>query len=237
MSIHTIPYEGIELEFELIRKEVKYINLRVNKHGQVVVSASKRVPLSVIEEFVNAKSFWIITHLAEIEKIRQNLPPTGFYDGKTLYYLGKPYRLVLSKGRFKIEIHADKINMSSLSTSENALRDEYLLWLKKQASIKFEEIMTHISPIVAPYGILRPTIQIRNMKTLWGSCTTEGNSIRLNLQLMKAPKDCIEQVVLHELLHFRYKNHGKEFYALLSKLMPDWQDRKNKLESKFKDGV
>ena len=68
MSTHTIQYEGIELEFELIRKDVKYINLRVNKHGKVVVSASKKVPLTVIQDFVESKSLWIITHLAEIEK-------------------------------------------------------------------------------------------------------------------------------------------------------------------------
>lgn len=237
MSIHTIQYEGIELEFELIRKDVKYINLRVNKHGKVVVSASKKVPLSVIQEFVESKTLWIITHLAEIEKIRQNLPPTGFYDGKTLYYLGKPYRLVLSKGPRHIEILGDKIHLTTTSTTENALCDEYLLWLKQQAYLKFEEIMDHIYPLVAPYGIKRPTIQVRNMKTLWGSCTTEGNAIRLNLQLMKSSEDCIEQVVLHELAHFLYKNHGQEFYAFLSGLMPDWKERKSKLESKFKDGV
>ncbi|WP_352399543.1 SprT family zinc-dependent metalloprotease [Anaerotignum sp.] len=237
MSTHTIQYEGIELEFELIRKDVKYINLRVNKHGKVVVSASKKVPLTVIQDFVESKSLWIITHLAEIEKLRQNLPPTGFYEGKTLYYLGKPYQLVLSKGSSHIEIQDDKIQMTSNSTTENALRDEYLLWLKQQAYLKFEKVMDHIYPLVAPYGIKRPTIQVRNMKTLWGSCTTEGNTIRLNLQLMKSSEDCIEQVVLHELAHFLHKNHSEEFYAFLSARMPDWKDRKGKLESKFKDGV
>ncbi|WP_304507339.1 M48 family metallopeptidase [Anaerotignum sp.] len=237
MSIHTVQYEGIELEYELIRKDVKYINLRVNKHGNVVVSASKKVPYSVIEEFVKSKSLWVITHLAEIEKIRQNLPPAGFYNGKTLYYLGKPYRLVISKGTSKIEINGDKICMFSTSTTENALHDEYLFWLKQQAKTKFQEILKEIHPLVEPYGILLPTIHVRNMKTLWGSCTTCGDTIRLNLQLMKASEDCIQQVVLHELLHFRYKNHGHDFYALLTQLMPDWQDRKSKLESKFKDGV
>ncbi len=237
MSIHTVQYNGLELEFELIRKDVKFINLRVNKHGEVVVSASKKVPLSVIEEFVESKTAWIITHLAEIEKLRQNLPPSGFYDGKTLYYLGKAYCLVISSGPSKIQIQGDKIYMFSTSTTENALREEYLLWLKSQAKIKFEEIMNRVYPLVLPYGILLPTIQIRNMRTLWGSCTTGGNAIRLNLQLMKASEDCIEQVVLHELVHFRYRNHGQGFYTLLSLLMPDWKARKNKLESKFKDGV
>ena len=57
MELHAIEYEGIPIEYELIRKNVKYINLRVNKHGQVVVSAAKRVPFSVIEEFVQSKPF------------------------------------------------------------------------------------------------------------------------------------------------------------------------------------
>ncbi len=237
MSIHTIQYESIKIEFELIRKDVKYINLRVNKHGKVVVSASKKVPLSVIKEFVEAKSLWIITHLAEIEQIRQSLPPTGFHDGKTLYYLGEAYSLVLLKGPKKIILHENSILMSSQSTTEQGLKEEYLAWLKKQATVKFEEIMTRIYPLVAPYGILRPSIQIRNMKTLWGSCTTGGHSIRLNLQLIKATENCIEQVVLHELLHFRYKNHGNDFYDALGRLMPDWKERKNALESKYRDYV
>ena len=73
MSVHTVQYEGIEIEYELTRKNVKYINLRVNKHGKVVVSAGEQVPFAVIDEFVQSKAFWIITHLAEIEKIRNEI--------------------------------------------------------------------------------------------------------------------------------------------------------------------
>ena len=65
MSVHTVQYEGIEIEYELTRKNVKYINLRVNKYGKVVVSAGEQVPFAVIDEFVQSKAFWIITHLAE----------------------------------------------------------------------------------------------------------------------------------------------------------------------------
>ena len=237
MYTHTVQYGSIKIEFELIRKEVRYINLRVNKHGKVVVSAAKNVPLAIIKEFVESKSNWIITHLAEIEKLRQSIPPIGFYEGKTLYYLGKAYSLELAEGPAKIELLGETISMTSQHITENALWEEYLHWLKEQAKIKFQEIMSRIYPLVEPYGISRPVIQIRNMKTLWGSCTTTGKTIRLNLQLMKAPEECIEQVILHELIHFLYRNHGNDFYALLSTLMPDWKDRKKALESKYKDYV
>ncbi|MGN0136046.1 SprT-like domain-containing protein [Anaerotignum sp.] len=237
MSIHNIQYEGIEIEYELTRKNVKYINLRVNKYGKVVVSAGKNVPFAVIDEFVQSKAFWIITHLAEIEKIKNGLPDGSMYDGKTVYYLGKPYRLTLERGDSRIYLEGDNIFLFSPKMIDNVLKEEYLAWLQARAGEKFEEIMDRIYPMVKEYHIVRPEIKIRNMKSIWGSCTTTGKSIRLNLQLMKAEEACIEQVILHELLHFRYPNHGKSFYDLMDQLMPDWKERKEKLETKFKDGI
>ena len=70
MSRHSIPFEGIEIEYELTRKNVKYINLRVNKYGKVVVSAGKHVPFEAIDEFVRSITSWIFMLLAEIENIR-----------------------------------------------------------------------------------------------------------------------------------------------------------------------
>lgn len=237
MSRHTVHYEGIEIEYELTRKNVKYINLRVNKYGKVVVSAGKEVPFAVIEEFVQSKAFWIITHLAEIEKRRSELPDHSLYDGKTVYYLGKPYHLALERGERNIFIEGDTIFLYYPKMYSEPLKEAYLDWLQKEAEKKFEEIMDRIYPLVAEYHIIRPEIKIRNMKSIWGSCTTTGKTIRLNLQLMKAEEGCIEQVILHELLHFRYPNHGKSFYDLMDQLMPDWKERKERLEKGFKDGI
>ena len=75
------------------------------------------------------------------------------------------------------------------------------------------------------------------MKTRWGSCKVSDKVVTLNLQLIKSDIACIEQVVLHELLHFAQPNHGEEFYALLEKYMPDWKERKQYLEEKCKDGI
>lgn len=237
MSTHTIFYEGISLEYELTRKDVKFINLRVNKNGEVVVSAPQKAPLKVINEFVQSKTLWIITHIAQIEQIKQERPTANFQNGKTLYYLGKPYHLALEKGAPQIYITEDTLHMTSKKTEEQSLQEEYLQWLRKEGELQFAKSMDTILPLVASLEIARPIIQIRNMRTLWGSCTTKGNTIRLNLQLMKSPVDCIEQVILHELLHFRYPNHSNEFFQALEARMPDWKERKRRLETKYKDGV
>lgn len=237
MSRHTVHYEGIEIEYELSRKNVKYINLRVNKYGKVVVSAGKNVPFEVIDDFVQSKAFWIITHLAEIEKMRSELPDASLYDGKKVFYLGKPYHLLLERGEKRIFFEGDTLNLYYPRMHSEQLREVYLAWLHEEAERKFEEIMDRIYPLVAEYHIKRPEIKVRNMKSIWGSCTTTGSAIRLNLQLIKAEEACIEQVILHELLHFRYPNHGKSFYDLMDQLMPDWKERKERLEKNFKDGI
>ena len=141
MELHAIEYEGIPIEYELIRKDVKYINLRVNKHGQVVVSAAKRVPFSVIEEFVQSKALWIINHLAEVEKIRMAQPSGAMYDGKTLYYLGEPYTLHIAQGLRQIQRSDNIIYMSTFQTDSVGLRSEYLEWLREQAAGTFTKLL------------------------------------------------------------------------------------------------
>lgn len=237
MSLHRIEYEGIAIIYNLHRKKVKNINLRINPKGEVWVSAGRNVPFFAIEAFVQKNAAWILRHLAAIEKRRQALPSDVLFDGKIVYYLGKPYTLRLRAGEEGVFRKEAEIWLFSPEDAQDHLRCIYLFWLKEQAVQKFAESMDKIYLLVEGYGIERPSIRIRNMKSLWGSCTPQKKQIRLNLQLMKADAACIEQVVLHELLHFRYSYHDTAFYAQMDCLMPDWRERKGWLESRYQDGI
>ena len=85
-------------------------------------------------------------------------------------------------------------------------------------------------PYLEKYGIDKPEIKIRKMKARWGSCIPEKQLILLNSELIKAPKLCIDYVVLHELIHFKYRNHDSNFYDFMTSLMPDWKQRKKILD-------
>ena len=92
-------------------------------------------------------------------------------------------------------------------------------------------------PIIEKYGIPTPKVYIRKMATMWGSCSIKRGAVVFNLCLLKAKIACIDYVVLHELTHFLYPNHSKQFYYFLSNYMPDWKDRKKILDQDVVHGL
>jgi len=83
------------------------------------------------------------------------------------------------------------------------------------------------------YDVKDPLLEIRIMKKRWGSCIASKNKIIINLELIKAPTHCIEYILVHELCHLKYPNHDKNFYSFMSKVMPDWKLKEERLEKAF----
>ena len=80
------------------------------------------------------------------------------------------------------------------------------------------------------YGVAYPTLKIRYMTSRWGSCQPKKGIITLNSKLIEAPRNCIEYVILHELVHFIHPNHSRQFWDFVAMMMPDWKERKKELE-------
>ncbi|MGN0734309.1 MAG: M48 family metallopeptidase [Anaerovoracaceae bacterium] len=93
----------------------------------------------------------------------------------------------------------------------------------------FTEILDEFYPLFVPYGVKKPKLRVRTMKSCWGSCLVNKGIITLNRKLLMKPRECIEYVVVHELCHFIHPNHSKQFYGFMEQFMPDWKERKKRL--------
>lgn len=236
MAKHTVIYGEKEINFELQIKNVKNINLNIKPDNTITVSANKNVPLDFIKDFVKRKGPWILKKINYFEEFRPyENNERQYVSGESFRYLGRQYRLKVRQSEnetvkyFRGFIHLYVKDTDNFKRKERLFND----WLCGKADIHFKESLDRMYRLVENYDIQKPGIHIRKMKTRWGSCHRKNNTIVLNSQLIKAPKYCIDYVVLHELIHFKYKNHDNNFYIFLTSLMPDWEKRKKILDEEI----
>ena len=227
-------YNEQQISYELIRKNVKNINLRIRADGSVTVSANRNVSEIVVEEFIIKKADYIIASLAKFHELKLYAPtPKEYVSGESFYLLGKNLRLKVFEDPTQ-DIYSDGVYLylkvkdkDDFANKENVVTKYFDELCMKY----FKEILTQMLSIFSKYGVELPTLKIRNMETRWGSCLPKKGVVTLNKRLIEAPRNCIEYVILHEYCHFIHPNHSKQFYAFLSMLMPDWKERKKVLES------
>jgi len=234
MEKHMIKYSDKIIKFELHRKEVKNINLNVKPDMTIVVSANEKVPLDFILKFVKGKAPWILKNVNYFKDVQpENISTKDYVSGESFKYLGKQYRLKVEEmGKSEFVKYYQGFIYIYVKDKNNYKRKEKLLndWFREKAEKNFIQSLERIYPIVEKYGVKKPQIHIRTMKARWGSCIKDKNIILLNYELIKAPKFCIDYVVLHELIHFKYKNHDGTFYNFMTSVMPDWKQRKEILD-------
>jgi predicted metal-dependent hydrolase len=234
MEQHTVTCEDQVITFLLVRKNVKNVNLKVRPDSTVVVSAGSMVPREFIEQLIREKARWISKTRNRFEERHSRQVELQYISGEIIYYLGRQYRLMVlpTKNREKVFIDGDDLALLVRDGSDFTRREKLIkLWYKEQAKIIFNDSLERMYPKVAGYGIDKPSITIRAMKTRWGSCSWKKRKITLNTELMKTPQSCIDYLVLHELAHFKHRNHDTAFYAFLSSIMPEWKEHKLHLRS------
>ncbi|WP_099363590.1 SprT family zinc-dependent metalloprotease [Fredinandcohnia onubensis] len=237
MEKHQIEYANNVIDFVVKRKKVKNVNLNVKPDMTIEVTANDRVPLDFISDFVKSKGSWIIKNIGrfnDVQPLKQS--KREYVSGETFRYLGKQYRLRVQKTTeeemvkyFRGFIYLHVKDTDNLSRKEK-LMDE---WYREKAQMAFNESLEKMFPLVQKYGIEKPEVDVRLMKARWGSAIIEKNTILLNTELIKAPKYCIDYVVLHELIHFKYNDHSDNFYQMLYSLIPDWEKRKAILDEEI----
>ena len=230
----TVNADGNAINYTLERKPVKNINLRIKADQCVFVSAPKDVAAKLVDAFVIEKSAYIVRAIKRFkDKKRFETLDNSFVDGESVKLFGRNMRLKI-KTASKNAVESDESYVTLfVKDSKNVEMKKRLLdtWLRKKCMEEVTAICKKVYPKVKKYGIEFPEIQMREMVSRWGSCSPKKGFVTFNTALVTMPISCIEYVVTHEFTHFLYPNHSKKFYEQLATFMPDWEERKRRLEN------
>ena len=236
----TIHYDVIRRSrsTDATKKRPQKVVIKVHPDQRVVASAPFNATQDDIHEAVSKRARWIWQNIEEFAKQKDTVLPKRFVSGETQFYLGKRYVLKvfvdneqvtnvkLSRGRLNVTLKHEL----SHATEDRIANVKPLIdkWYKHKAKTVFHERLAQLLPKATwVKGI--PSFRVMAMKKQWGSCSTKGN-LMLNPHLVKAPKECIDYVILHELCHIAEHNHSEKFWRLLTQVMPNWKDVKAKLD-------
>lgn len=209
------------IEYELIRKNVKNINLRIKVDGSIHVSANKYVPVTAIENFIIQKEEVILKSIERFEAKK--------VEDDVIYILGKKtaiYKDVAEPGKTGILYNGETVRLKLLDTNNEESSKYFLRKLIEHVS---EEILMRsfndVYEICKGLTKSKPVLKMGFRKTVWGTCHAQKNQIILNRKLVMLPRECIEAVIIHEFCHFASIGHDKKFYDTMTKYLPDWKHR------------
>lgn len=229
----TLHYGKERFAYQLffVPTEDNKIVIDVLPNGVINVQAPEGTSPDAIKRAMLKRARWIHNHIEKIRQQHSYVLPREYVSGESHYYLGRRYVLKVFETtdadpqvkmlRGQLQVHTDSREPEVIKTLLHAWYQEHA---RKQFHKRLEALVNQTRWIkqIPEWG-LRP------MKKQWGSCSPKG-VLSLNPLLVKAPRECIDYVILHELCHLKEHNHSKNFYKLLARTMPDWETIKARLD-------
>ena len=225
----TVTIGGLPVEITQ-KSSLKNMYIRVNPpEGIITVSAPSDTDEETIRNFV-------LRRMPEITKVRDKMlaqprqSKREYVSGESCYLWGKPYMLQITYvgNRYKIEKTPNKILMTApVGATEENRKKALTEWYRSELKRVLPTILKQCEDRI---GVTASSCSIKYMRTRWGSCNTSDRRILINLQLVKKPVECLEYVLVHELVHLLEANHTNRFRGLIEKYCPNWKDAKQLLQ-------
>lgn len=243
-------YGGLELPFHIETRPRKNLSIAVHPDRTLTVVAPPGADVEKVLARVDGRAAWIARQWRNFAQAASPSSPRattaegemaaepgryGYFPGETHWYLGRAYRLKMRpdearSGRPSVELEDRFFWLVVPDREPERIAALLEAWYRARAKDVFALWLDNCLERSRSLGLDgAPPFEVRKMQKRWGSCTP-GGKILLGLDLVKCPVDCIEYVLFHELCHLRHPHHGPEFYALLSRFLPDWTQRKARLE-------
>ncbi len=212
-----------DIAVDVVLKDIKNVHLSAYPPtGRVRISAPKRMKMETIRVFAISKLTWIKQQQKKLRQ-QERETPREYIDRESHYVWGKRYLLTVSESDERPSI---ELKHSSMLLRVRPRTDEY----KRQALLEAwfrERLKEAVTPLIERWqpllGVAVERFFVQRMKTKWGSCNHKARTLRLNTELAKKPPECLEYIVVHELVHLLEPTHNAHFVALMDRFMPKWQ--------------
>ena len=214
---------------DVVLKDIKNVHLSVHPPaGRVTISAPARMNLDTIRVYAISKLAWIKQQQRKfLEQERET--PREYLERESHYVWGKRYLLKVSERDQppSVELRHNKLLLQVRPGTEEAKRQEIVdRWYREQVKSAAPVLIAKWEPLL---NVEVARFYVQRMKTLWGSCNHSTRRIRLNTDLAKKPRECLEYIVVHEMIHLLEPTHNARFVALMDHFMPRWQFHRNQL--------
>ena len=229
--LRSIMYGRDEIEYRLKFALRDTLAISVHPDRSVEVIAPTGLDEAEIDKTVRRRARWIVKQKRYFEQFIPRTPARRYLSGETHRYLGRQYRLKIVKAEETgVKLTRGRLFIATPRPNDTRKNRSLLMaWYADRSRVKLTERFDAMCRPFERMNITRPTLAIRALRRRWGSHSTNGR-ITLNRDLIRAPTPCIDYVITHELCHMIYADHGPAFYELLERLMPDWEQRKHRLE-------
>ena len=229
-KITWIEVAGIQVE--VVRKAIRHLHITVYPpDGRVRLAVPFWVGDEAIRLAVIERLAWIKRHREKFAgQVRQ--PERAMAEGETHWFQGKSYSLAIREvsGREGVALRGlATIELAVRAESEVGHRREVLdRWYRKQLKLEIAPLIAKWEPAL---GVKAAAWGVRKMKTRWGSCNVKARRLWFNLELAKKPPECLEYVVVHELVHLLERRHDARFKAFMTLHLPQWRQIKKQLNT------
>ncbi len=229
----SVSYGDRRIEYSVSINDDLADRIRIHVHPNGAVEAESPTGKSdhEIAQAMLKRARWIDGNLRQFEKLREHSLPRQYVSGETHFYLGRRYQLKVIDGAqnaSSVQLKGGSIRVELPCADAAAVKRRLNAWYRQRALPYFEKRLVQLSSEIEWINAPAP-IKLIKMKTQWGSCSPSGG-VHLNPMLIKAPRECVDYVIVHELCHLKEHNHSKRFYALLKRQLPNWQHTKAKLD-------
>lgn len=228
-SVHKSELHVEELVVQLHRKDMRSLRLTVTPEGEVKLSIPHHVSDTEARKFLMERVDWIRKHLERIEKSKVNEPS----DFSIIPFLGESHPVEIQHHPISPRVLLDPSGKITVylkpKASESAVSGVVDAWYRNELKKRVEALVREWEPVM---GVQVKAIQLKHMKTRWGTCNMVDHRIWFNVELAKKSFPCIEYIVVHEMCHLHERGHGPKFKACMDKYLPHWRQLRLELNGK-----